>query len=400
MKKIIKTNTKEILYFIGYFLMGLSSVVIGNSYLFGTKRFLICEIVQYISVAFFLLSFIKDKYKIEKLLSIILIGVVVFFSTIAMHDIAFGLYGLSVIGSTHIDIRKIVKNSVINNIVFLIIVIVPAILGLIPDDIYHHENMIAHGLGFAYYSNMPYIVFLCTIAIYWLIKSKIVERIFLIVSIPVHILVYKISTVRLVFYLYILFLVFAVVFDKTNKQKQHKFLRWIATVMYPIMAAFIIIVTFMFEKFRALSAFNAAINFRLSFNLQGFQKYGIRLLGQKIVTEAEHIDFNFINHYFYIDCGYVYMLIGYGIILFIIIMMIYILLSRYAVAKNDMKLFCWCLVICIFSTINNIMFVTTLNPLPIIGFNLIINNYVKLKKRKNNKLYKICQNAATEKYKK
>ena len=165
--------------------------------------------------------------------------------------------------------------------------------------------MIAHGLGFAYYSNMPCIVFLCTIAIYWLIKSKIVERIFLIVSIPVHILVYKISTVRLVFYLYILFLVFA----------------------------FIFIVTFMFEKFRALSAFNAAINFRLSFNLQGFQKYGIRLLGQKIVTEAEHIDFNFINHYFYIDCGYVYMLIGYGIILFIIIMMIYILLSRYAVAK-------------------------------------------------------------------
>ena len=118
MKKIIKTNTKEILYFIGYFLMGLSSVVIGNSYLFGTKRFLICEIVQYISVAFFLLSFIKDKYKIEKLLSIILIGVVVFFSTIAMHDIAFGLYGLSVIGATHIDIRKIVKNSVINNSIF------------------------------------------------------------------------------------------------------------------------------------------------------------------------------------------------------------------------------------------------------------------------------------------
>lgn len=389
MKKVIKTNTKEILYFVGYFLMGLSSVVIGNSYLFGSKRFVICEVVQYISAAFFLLSFVRGKYKIKNFVNIILIGIVIFVSTVIMHNIAFGLYGLSVIVANHIDIRKIVKNSVINNIIFLLIVIIPALFGLIPNDVYHRGNTIAYGLGFAYYSNMAYIVFLCTIAIYWLIKSKKVERIFLILSIPVHILVYKISTVRLVFYLYIVFWVFAFIVDKVKKRKQHKFLLWIATVMYPAMATFIIVATFMYEKSKALSVFNVAINYRLNFNLQGFQKYGVKLFGQKIENVAEYIDDKFINHYFFIDCGYVYMLIGYGFILFIIIMMIYILLARYAVIKNDMKLFCWCVVICIFSIINNIMFNTALNPLSIIGLNLIINDYSTLKNENKKEELKI-----------
>ena len=38
MKKLIKIN-KETLYLVGYFLMGLSAVVIGNSYLFGVIDF-------------------------------------------------------------------------------------------------------------------------------------------------------------------------------------------------------------------------------------------------------------------------------------------------------------------------------------------------------------------------
>ena len=33
--------------------MGLSAVVIGNSYLFGANRFQICEVVQYLSAVIF-----------------------------------------------------------------------------------------------------------------------------------------------------------------------------------------------------------------------------------------------------------------------------------------------------------------------------------------------------------
>lgn len=53
MKIAIRFNKKEALYLFGYFLMGLSAVVIGNSYLFGANRFQICKVVQYISAMLF-----------------------------------------------------------------------------------------------------------------------------------------------------------------------------------------------------------------------------------------------------------------------------------------------------------------------------------------------------------
>lgn len=379
MKIAIRFNKKEALYLFGYFLMGLSAVVIGNSYLFGANRFQICKVVQYISAMLFLLSFSIDKYKIADLMKSFLFGCIILISAAFMHNITFGLYGLSIVTSIHINTRKIIKNSVINNAVFLAIVVIPALLGVIPDDIYYHGDMKAHCLGFAYYANIPYIVLMETIMIYWLIRSKKAELLFLILSFPVHILIYKICTVRLVLYVYILFMMFVFIIGIIKKKKQHKILNCIATALYPVTAALVIVASFKYKSFSLLSALNIIINYRLKFNLQGFEQYGVSLFGQKIVSAEEYIDDNFINHYFYIDCGYVYMLIGYGLLLFIIIMLMYTLLSRYAAVNDDIKLMSWCFAICVFSIINNIMFNTALNPLLILGIKLLLPNYARHK---------------------
>ena len=103
MKKLIKIN-KETLYLVGYFLMGLSAVVIGNSYLFGVNRFQICEVVQYLSATIFLWSFCIDKYKIFDFVSVFLFGIVILISAIIMHDITFALYGISIPAS--LQVRK------------------------------------------------------------------------------------------------------------------------------------------------------------------------------------------------------------------------------------------------------------------------------------------------------
>ena len=73
------------------------------------------------------------------------------------------------------------------------------------------------------------------------------------------------------------------------------------------------------------------------------------------------------------------MLIGYGLLLFIIIMLMYTLLSRYAAVNDDIKLMSWCFAICVFSIINNIMFNTALNPLLILGIKLLLSNYARHK---------------------
>lgn len=395
MKRILKTNIKEILYFIGYFLMGLAAVVIGNSYLFGSRRFQLCEVVQYVAAAMFLISFCIDRYKIKNFVAVILLGVATLLVATVMHNIAFALFGLSVVTSVHINVRRIVKNSVINNIIFLTIVIVPALFGWIPDEIYYHNGMKAHCLGFAYYSNVPYLVLMGTIATYWLIQSKKMERLFLVLSIPVHILVYRISTVRVVFYVYVLFWLFVLGCSGINTKRQHKFLNWIATFMYPVMAVLVFWASFKYKSSAVLSSFNELLSYRLKFNQQGFEQYGVKLFGQQIQTSKEYIDENFINHYFYIDCGYVYMLIVYGLILFIAIMSLYILLSNYAMKTNNIKLISWCFTICVFSVINNIMFNTALNPLPILGLNLLLSGDIILGERNmDNKRGKIVKGSS------
>ena len=383
---MIKINKKEILYFVGFFLMGLSNIVIGNSYLFGSNRFQICDIVQYMSAAFFLLYFSVGRYKVKDLKIVVFLGVVAFLTSLIMHDSTFALFGLSLVTAVRIDARKIVKISVINNAFFLGIVIIPAILGLIPDDIYYHGNMEAHCLGFAYYSNAPYIVLMGTVVIYWLIQSRKIARRFLLISFPVHLLVYKIFTVRLVMYLYVMFLMFILISKLVDTTKSHKYLEFLAGIMYPSVAGAVFFASFWYKNNPFLYSLNTVLNARLSFNLLGFERYGIKLLGQKIET-SKGIDENFVNHYFYIDCGYVYMILGYGLILFIAIMILYMLISCYAMKTNDMKLLTWCFVVCAFSAVNNIMFNTALNPLPILGLKLLLTNGRKAFRIKNNMFF-------------
>ena len=88
---------------------------------------------------------------------------------------------------------------------------------------------------------------------------------------------------------------------------------------------------------------------------------------QKIITSNGGFDADYVNHYFYVDSGYVYTLISYGIIFFIILIFLYSFLFQKAVRDNEFKLAIWCLVICIFSVINNIMLKISINPLPILA---------------------------------
>lgn len=172
------------------------------------------------------------------------------------------------------------------------------------------------------------------------------------------------------------------VLGSINVNKQHKFMTCIATFMYPLAAVSVILASLKYKSSAIIFAFNEMINSRLKFNLQGFEQYGVNLIGQRIKSNQEYIDQNFVNHYFYIDCGYVYMLIGYGLILFAIIMFLYTYLSHYAMKTNNIKLISWCFAICVFSIINNIMFNTALNPLLILGIKLLLSNKTSDGKRR------------------
>ena len=107
-KKVYYFKKKEIPYFIAYFLMAFSNVVIANSYLFGENRYDICVFVQYISCILFIVALCTGKYKLRDLIVRGLIGIIVIFITINLRSTEFGVYSLAIIASLNIDSKRIV----------------------------------------------------------------------------------------------------------------------------------------------------------------------------------------------------------------------------------------------------------------------------------------------------
>ena len=366
-KKVYYFKKKEIPYFIAYFLMAFSNVVIANSYLFGENRYDICVFVQYISCILFIVALCTGKYKLRDLIVRGLIGIIVIFITINLRSTEFGVYSLAIIASLNIDSKRIVRFNVISNICFIVSVVLPALIGIIPNDIYIHEGKKAYALGFSYYSNIPYMVLVVTLALFWLANSQKKEKIVLITSIPIQILIYKVSTTILVLGIYCVFMVAVLLSRLLNTNKKHKVLIFFSAIMFPCAAIITFLISIYYTKNSFFMTLNKLLNNRLEFNARAFRMYNISIGGQKIITSNGGFDADYVNHYFYVDSGYVYTLISYGIIFFIILIFLYSFLFQKAVRDNEFKLAIWCLVICIFSVINNIMLKISINPLPILA---------------------------------
>ena len=204
-------------------------------------------------------------------------------------------------------------------------------------------------------------------------NSRKKENIILLTSIPLQILIYKISTTRLVLAIYSIFIVTVVLSRILNSNRKHKILMFFSTIMFPCAVIMTFFVSIYYAKNGFFMSLNKLLNNRLEFNARAFITYKISIIGEKIITSNEGVDANYVNHYFYVDSGYVYSLISYGIGFFIILMVLYSLLSRKAIRDNDIKLAIWCFIICLFSVINNIMFKISINPLPILALNAVTN---------------------------
>ena len=98
------------------------------------------------------------------------------------------------------------------------------------------------------------------------------------------------------------------------------------------------------------------MNHRLSLSRIALQRYEISLFGNLIKALES-------DTYFYLDSGYLYLLLGYGLVVFLVIMSAYMIVFRYALKSNDKKLFIWCIIVSVFSFVNNIIVDVNINPL-------------------------------------
>ena len=193
----------------------------------------------------------------------------------------------------------------------------------------------------------------------------------LILELFISLFVYHYSTHRLVLYLNIIVLLMYIIIVKLKYiDISSKIVRFLSIVGFPICAAIsFILAIFYNSENRVLNIINNALNGRLILGKTAFKRYHVKAFGQHIILHEG-------GEYFYIDCGYIYALLAYGVVLFIIVMVLYTFIHWYSCRKNEKELFVWITAQMIYTMINNVWLdleAGTCLPIALVLFKLFIN---------------------------
>ena len=118
-----------------------------------------------------------------------------------------------------------------------------------------------------------------------------------------------------------------------------------------------------YNKFNKIyKELNVLFSGRLSLSNTAIQRYPIKLLGQYIEMNGNSYGL-YSSNYFYIDSGFLYSILGYGLIFTIIVIFMYSYLFKYACQNNNKVLFIWLTAILVFTVINNTWISLNYNPI-------------------------------------
>ncbi|MCH5303736.1 MAG: hypothetical protein J1E41_02635 [Ruminococcus sp.] len=396
----IKLRANEFFYFTAYFLLCFSAIVYTDSYLSGLFPSGTNSALRYASLLLFLLSLLQNKWRPLEFILWGLIGAAVISAAVLSDRSMLVIYIMAIISGRNIEFEKIKKFVISANIICTLTVLISCFLGLIPNQIYTHVNTDsftqANSLGFKYYSNLSTIAFLVSTLILSLKNRKFRRWPCILVLLIINFVIYIFATTRLTFILFLFEVVLVVLISKYNvfKIRNNRFWRTIATVAFPFFAGICLWVSYTFSyEVDWMRALNSLLNGRLRFNRQGIFEYGLTPLGQKIemVGGTDVANSRKQLTYFYIDSGYIYTLLAYGVIVFALLIIGYSLIFRSAVIKGDMGLFVCCSLICIHALINNIFINIALNPFLILVPSILTErsfrkNYLSSKGRRSKRM--------------
>lgn len=278
-----------------------------------------------------------------------------------------------ILAAYNIPFSHIVKICIrVLAIVFLIVLSALA-LGLVEDRLYDREldsfgRSFAHDIGFKYYSYYSYLGmgFVQCCLYLWRRRLNVVKILFLILFSYVFFLL---STTRLQLYACTAFIIAIFVLPHFPKKiLDNKFLAVIAIVAYPL----ICFIQYYVSKYFILSLFydgydelNHAMNNRLSLNEEAFIRYDVNLWGNDLDFNAGT---NYKGDYFYIDSGYLHVLLGDGLVFISMILLMYSILTYKIFKARAYYLYLWIAIYAVLNISNGFLVALLANPILLLTF--------------------------------
>ena len=270
-----------------------------------------------------------------------------------------------------ISFDYILRRLILYGITVFLFIALCSFLGLSKDESFVRDNMeglsdtlIAHTFGFYYYSASAYLfmniiickMYLCRNNCSWLKLSG-----FLLASILVFL--FSVTRVQLVVNL-LMIAVFALTYKLQILKFSSVFWKILAMISFPV--ATIGVCAFFSDEEMVLDdellLADLFLNSRLSLNQYAFELYDVTPFGNLVETSTGTT----LEDYFFIDCGYIDVLIRYGYVMTAFVQVV-LSLAFYKIYKtNDFFLYFWMFLFVFVSFVNSFFFAVVFFPLPLL----------------------------------
>lgn len=287
-------------------------------------------------------------------------------------------YGALMCGAGLTTFRRIVLTCFCSCGGIVLVTYLAKITGVFSQNLFYRSGVTIETFGFGYYHVVPYTF--CFMALGYLYlrtnNGKKATWIELIIILGISHILFEITTLRLTYYLMYLIIFLYIVLIKFDLIDLRK--KWVvvsSSLVFPVMFITSIWINYVYDLSNPFQKrLNEVLSERLALGHEGFNRYSVRLFGQQIETSN-----GLGSSYFYIDCGYLYSLLGYGILFTAVILCIYVLLHVFSAKTDNKVLFIWLTAVAVFSFSNNIWISIYMNPV-ILMMPIILNT---LKEEKN-----------------
>lgn len=276
---------------------------------------------------------------------------------------------LLIIAAANINVEHIMLmlyRAALSSLMFMLIMV---FLGLVNNYVMDRDALAgtAYNLGFYHYSGFS-LRFIAVLYLYLYINKEKMTYAKILIGIIASIITFLFTITRLQLITCLGIIILYVLYYKLHIiDFRKKIFKYASIVIYPLVLVVYYVISFvqLFVSNGYFDLINEGVNGRLYFTVMAFDKYKVKLFGQKIEMVGARDASGSIEDYFYIDSGYAYWLLALGFVFFVFMLMSYIRIMYKSYKYQDFAIFAIMLIMA-FANISNDFFTTFFAGFPLI----------------------------------
>ncbi len=328
---IIKVRKKKIVFYHAFIIWFLSDILSSStlSESTGIDFLFINGVVDYfVLIILVLYIFFSQKYQSSEMITILIVTAPIVISAIMCRNLRMLSLLVFLVAAKDIDVYRVVRDVYyvllfsISSLAFL------SMNGIIRDFAYYRKGVLRHSLGFLHPNSLGMEVFLLIVCYVILHENQLFKQMLAIIFGTIF--NYKVpnsqSPVILLVILGVMLLLHSI--WKRKNMKDDKFQKLLILTSGMINVTCVILAIFDFSKTGIYSLLNKVMSSRFYFSRLAFEESGAKLFGQVVYTSIQQRRRIGLDGYLFLDNAYTTLFIRYGIIVYVILSVAYLMLMN------------------------------------------------------------------------